>query len=192
MEPITLSFPTKFGFTDDQLFEFCQANRELKIERSAEGKLLIMTPAGGRTSSKNSTIIASLWNWNNAHQTGKVFDSSGGFKLPNNAMRAPDAAWVKRERWEELTEEDQKKFPPLCPDFIIELKSENDAFSDLKSKMQEWMDNGCSLAWLIDADAEKAYIYRPGKTPEEIKGFNRKLSGEAVLKGFELDLSLLK
>ncbi|MBD0277192.1 MAG: Uma2 family endonuclease [Flavisolibacter sp.] len=193
MEPVVLKFPPSTQFTDDELFEFCVTNKELRIERDKNGKLIIMPPTGGMTSNRNFKVngLFAQWAAHNEH-LGYGFDSSGGFRLPNRAMRAPDAAWVKKERWEQLSPEEQKKFPPLTPDFIIEIRSESDSLKELQDKMQEWIENGCRLAWLIDPLEQKAYVYTPEDATKIIESFNEKLNGGDVLPGFELDLSVLK
>jgi Uma2 family endonuclease len=178
--------------SDEQFFAFCQENRNLRFERTHEGEIIIMSPTGGDTSKRNIIIAGELYIWNNRSESGTLFDSSGGFILPNGAMRSPDAAWIRIDRWEALSEEEKEKFPPLCPDFVIELRSKTDSLKILQKKMQEWTDNGCRLAWLIDVQDQKVYIYRPGKKVETIDSFNTKLSGEQILPGFELDLNILK
>ncbi len=192
MEAIVIRTESFGRLTDEQLYHFCRENRELVIERNADGEIIIMSPTGGKTGSRNVKIAFKLEGWNELRQTGIVFDSSTGFVLPNGAMRAPDAAWVARERWQALTAEEQEQFPSLCPDFIIELRSSSDKLKKLQKKMREWMQNGCRLAWLIDADEEKVYLYRPEQEMEIVSGFNRNLSEEAVLPGFTLDLTILR
>ncbi|MBD0365263.1 MAG: Uma2 family endonuclease [Flavisolibacter sp.] len=192
MEPVVLKFPPNTQFTDDELFEFCAANKELRIERDKNGKLIIMPPTGSLSSLHNLTVASLLWNWNQKSGLGVAFDSSGGFRLPNRAMRAPDAAWIRKERWEQLSPEEQKKFAPLTPDFIIEIRSESDSLQELKDKMHEWIENGSQLAWLIDPLEQKAYVYTPEDATKIIESFNEKLNGGDVLPGFELDLSVLK
>ncbi|MBC8042273.1 MAG: Uma2 family endonuclease, partial [Rhizobacter sp.] len=171
MEVFTLHLPEAVSLTDDQLFYLCEANKELRIERTSTGELIIMPPAGGESSAKNSIITMRLTLWNSIARTGIVFDSSGGFTLPNKAMRAPDASWVALERWQALTDKERKQFPPLCPDFLIELMSESDALRTAQEKMQEWMSNGCRLAWLINPKTETAYIYRRDKAAETVDTF---------------------
>jgi Uma2 family endonuclease len=191
METLTLDVSALAPLTDQALYELCVANRELRIERTQEGELIIMTPAGGEASRRNSVIVASLVQWNAQTRTGVVFDSSGGFLLPSGAMRSPDAAWLARERWERLSAEERRKFPPLCPDFVIELMSESDRLPVLQKKMEEWIENGCRLAWLIDPARERAYVYRPGAAPQEV-AFPDELRGEEVLPGFVLRLEELR
>lgn len=198
-ESLVLHFPQSAQLTDEQLLHFCEANRDLRIERTSNGNLIIMSPAGAASSSKNAEIIRQLSNWNQQKKTGVVFDSSGGFTLPSGAVRAPDAAWVAAARWNSLSLDEQKKFPPLCPDFIIELMSESDTLPTAQEKMAEWITNGCTLGWLICPNSsgshpkqETVFIYRTGQTVEAVKGFDKTISGEAVLPEFELVLSELR
>ncbi len=192
MEPIALHFPQTLQFDDDEFYSFCQANPKLKLERTKEGEIIIMALTGGKTGIKNSEIIAELIIWNRQAKAGNVFDSSTGFRLPNGATRSPDAAWIAKERWEALSDSEQEKFPPLCPDFVVELKSESDPLKTAQEKMGEWLENGCRLGWLLDPQGQKAYVYRPGRPVAEWEGFSQQLSGEDVLPGFALDLALLK
>jgi Uma2 family endonuclease len=192
METIALHFPQTLQFNDNEFFDFCQANPELKFERTKDGEILVMALTGGRTGIKNSEIIAELIIWNRHGKAGNVFDSSTGFRLPNGAIRSPDAAWIAKERWEALSQAQQEKFPPLCPDFVVELKSESDPLKAAQEKMGEWLENGCRLGWLLDPQGQKAYVYRPGAAVAEREGFTQQLTGEDVLTGFFLDLNLLK
>lgn len=178
--------------TDDELFELCVANKELRIERDEQGQLIIMSPAGGITGNINFklTVIFGQWLERNP-RLGYGFDSATGFRLRDKSMRSPDVSFVKKEKWEVLPIEEQEKFAPVCPDFVIELRSSSDSLSHLKTKMEKWITNGCELGWLIDPIEKKAYIYKPGSPPQEITGFDKKLSGEKLLPGFELDLSRL-
>jgi Uma2 family endonuclease len=191
MEPITISFRHVEGFTDDEFYYFCQDNPDLTFERDAEGQLILMPNTGGKTGRTNARLNYYLTDWSLKTNLGETFDSSTTFRLPNTAMRSPDAAWVSRERWESLTEKEQQQFPPLCPDFVVELRSQTDLLKNLKQKMEEWMANGCQLGWLIDPKERKAYVYRPDQPAEEIDFENSPLRGEAVLPGFELDLKAL-
>ena len=178
--------------TEDEFFNFCQDNDFLKFERTADKQILVMTPTGIETGSKNSEINFQLMLWNKETKLGYVFDSSSGFTLPNSAVRSPDASWISKERYEALDKNEVKKFAHICPDFVIELMSETDVLKDLKLKMQEWIDNGCKLAWLIDRKEEQIYIYKPAHEALIIEGFEANLSGEDVLKGFSLDLKRLR
>lgn len=179
-------------FSDDEFFDFCQANRELKFEKTKDGNIVVMTPTGGNTGNRNSSINGYLFMWNLQSGYGKVFDSSTGFRLPDGSMLAPDAAVIAQTRWDKLSEEDQNKFPPICPEFVIELKSKSDQITALQAKMQDWLNNGVQLGWLIDPDAEMAYIYTLGKSMKEVSGFDNTLSGDPVLPGFAFDLSVLR
>jgi len=178
--------------TDDEFFHFCQQNRDLRIERTCEGEVIIMSPTGTRTGLRNSEINFQLQSWNKQRQAGYVFDSSTGFKLPNGSERSPDASWVSREKWEALSSEEQEKFAPLCPEFVIELKSPSDLLPTLRDKMEVWMSNGCRLGLLIYPELETVFIYRADGSRDERHDFGRRVSGEDVLPGFELDLSALR
>ncbi len=178
--------------TDEEFFHFCQDNRDLKFERNANGEIVFMSPTFFLTGNQNSEIITQLHNWNKKVKLGRTVDSDTGFYLRNGAMRNPDAAWVSNERLKSVPKEELEKFPHLCPDFIVELKSKSDRLKDLKDKMKEWIDNGCRLGWLIDADEETVYIYRPDKEEELLTNFDNKLSAEPELPGFELILSELR
>ncbi|MBD1805866.1 Uma2 family endonuclease [Microcoleus sp. FACHB-SPT15] len=173
--------------TDEQFFELCQKNRDYRFERTASGDLLIMPPTGSDTGRRNIKVSAQLEVWNQKNNLGVAFDSSAGFKLPNGADRSPDASWVKREPWEALTPEQQEKFAPLCPDFVVELRSKSDSLKELQKKMQEYIANGTRLGWLIDRKNQRVEIYRQGQDVEIIQSPNT-LSGEDVLPGFVLDL----
>jgi len=176
---------------DDELFRLCAANQNLRIERDADGNLIFMAPTGGETSSRNSEINTELALWNRKTGLGKVFDSNGGFVVPNGAMRAPDASWIPMTQWEQLSQEQRKHFLPLCPDFVIELRSPSDRLTDVQEKMEEWMANGCQLGWLIDPVEEQAFVYRLSASPTRVVGFENELAGEEVLPGFVLDLAIL-
>lgn len=191
METLTLDVSALAPLTDEALYQLCAANRELRIERTRDGELIVMTPTGGETGARSLRIQGLLFLWNEQARTGIVFDSSTGFLLPNGAMRSPDAAWVARERWERLSDEERRKFPPLCPDFVVELMSESDRLPPLQDEMEEWVENGCRLAWLIAPALEQAYVYRPGAGPRELP-FTEVLSGEEVLAGFTLPLAQLR
>jgi Uma2 family endonuclease len=188
MNTLTLQLPSSTQLSDDQFYELCLANPDIRIERNASGELILMPPTGGETSNRNSSLNAQLWFWNQNSGLGKVFDSSGGFKLPNGADRAPDAAWVAMAQWDALTPEQKEKFPPICPDFVIELRSSSDRLLPLQLKMQEYIDNGARLGWLINRQERQVEIYRPKQTTEVLNN-PTKLSGEDVLPGFELTLS---
>lgn len=193
MDKYAIKLPKELQFTDDEFFAFCQENRDLRFERNAHGEIIIMSPTGGLTGKKNSKLTAKLDHWNEEHEPGEVFNSSTGFILPNGATRSPDAAWVEKSRWKALSYEQQEKFPPLCPDFVAELISPSDTLRVTQEKMDEWMGNGCRLGWLFYPKEEKTFIYRAGQAePEVLTGYDRSLSGEDVLPGFQFDLCWLK
>ena len=192
MQALTFDVSELGILTDEVLYRLCVANREICFERTQHGELVVMSPTGGKTGHRNSLINAALVNWNERGGTGIVFDSNTGFNLPNGAMRAPDAAWVDRTRWEELSTEQRKKFPPLCPDFVIELMSESDHAHTAQKKMEEWIENGCRLAWLIDPNEEQAFVYRADGSVQTASSFDEQLDGEAVLPGFMLPLDRLR
>ena len=191
--PMLLDMSAIGGLTDDELFALCTSNKMLRIERTKEGEIMLLHPTGSESGYRNSDVNYFLAHWNRQKHLGLVFDSSTGFRLPSGAMRSPDAAFILRERWEAVPLEERKKFAPICPDFIIELRSENDALSALQKKMrEEWIENGCRLAWLIDPFAEVIYIYRTGGSVSEVHGFDNSVSGEDVLPGFVLELKELR
>jgi Uma2 family endonuclease len=185
--PLVVHLRPVLDLTDDQLYEFCQINRDLRIERNRQGELIIMPPTGGQTSERNAEIIIQLGSWAKRNGEGVTFDSSGGFRLNNGAVRSPDAAWVKRSRLSTLTAEERQKFLPLCPEFVIELRSPTDSLDVLREKMQEYVDNGAQLAWLIDPEQKRVYVYRPGVPVQELER-PEKVYGHPLLSGFELDL----
>jgi Uma2 family endonuclease len=188
MTAIVLNFPSKARLSDEQFYQLCSANRDLRLERTATGELIIMPPTGGETSRKNSEIIVELGLWNRQTQLGIVFDSSGGFKLPNGADRSPDASWIPLTKWDNLTSVEQEKFLPLCPDFVIELRSPTDTLKPLQEKMLEYIDNGTRLGWLINPQDRQVEIYRQGQDQEVLVN-PVSLSGENVLLGFILNIA---
>ncbi len=176
------------NLSDEQFFQICQDNRDLRFERTSEGDLIIMSPTGGNTGRRNIKLSTQLELWSSQMKLGVAFDSNTGFKLPNGANRSPDASWVKQERWEGLTPEEQDKFVPLCPDFVLELRSPSDSLKMVQAKVREYMENGARLGWLIDPQHKVVEIYRPNQDVEIIQS-PKTLSGEDVLSGFTLDLS---
>lgn len=174
------------NLTDDQYYELCRKHPDLKLERNSSVQLIIMPPTGGETGRKNSDINYQLVAWNKQKQLEVVFASTE-FKLPLGRDR-PDAAWIKLERWETLSNEAKKKFPPLCPDFMIELRSESDNLKELRAKMQEYLKNGRALGWLIDPQNQQVEIYRQNRDVE-ISNSPQTLSGEEILPGFILDFT---
>lgn len=192
MDTITLQIPTDYPMTEDELFAFCAANKELRIERDEFGQLIIMSPAGGITGNLNFRLTGIFAQWAEAHShLGYGFDSATGFRLADMSMRSPDVSWVKKEKWDALALEEQEKFAPVCPDFVIELRSKSDSINELKMKMEKWIKNGCELGWLIDPSQRKVFVYKGTGERSELVGFDKKLSGENLLPGFELDLSRL-
>ena len=192
MDTATVSLPPtlqlSLDLTDEQFFQLCQDNQDYQFERTASGEIIIMPPTGGETSNRNIELTYQLQAWSRQNKLGKSFDSNGGFTLPNGAVRAPDASWLKLERWEALTQEQRQKFPPLCPDFAIELLSPTDSVKQTQLKMQEYIDNGALLGWLIDAKTRRVEIYRRDRTVELLEN-PLTLSGEDVLPGFVLDMA---
>ena len=186
--PLTVNLPSIKSMSVEQFYEFCQANRDLRIERSASGEVIIMPPAFSDTGNRNIKIAQQLANWAEQDGTGETFDSSAGFTLPNGATRSPDASWIKLERWNALSEEQKASFAPICPDFVIELRSKSDTLSGLQDKMQEYIDNGTSLGLLIDRKNRKVYIYRPNQEPEILDN-PETVSGDPVLPGFALRMA---
>jgi len=172
---------------DDQFFDFCQVNKELRIERTAAGDVLIMAPEGSESGQSDAEISLQLGTWAKRDRTGVVFGSSTGFTLPNRAMRSPDASWVPKSRLKGFSREERRKFLPLCPDFVIELKSPTDRLADLKNKMVEYIENGARLGWLLDPETRQVLIYRPGRAVE-VSEHPESVSGDPDLPGFVLDL----
>ena len=185
--PILVRLQPIINLTDEQFYEFCQANRDLQLERTAQGELVIMPPTGGETSESNAEVTMQLRIWAKRDGSGSTFDSSGGFVLPNGATRSPDAAWVSRRRLEALTKEQRKRFLPLCPDFVVELRSPTDSLTAVQAKMQEYLANGAQLGFLIDPEGKRVYVYRPD-TPVECFENLETVSGDPLLPGFILDL----
>jgi Uma2 family endonuclease len=190
MNTYTLNLDHAIEMNDDQFYQLCRNNPDLKFERNAYGELIIMPPTGGETGRRNSSLITDVNIWNRQTQLGQVFDSSTCFKLPNGADRAPDVFWILQERWDRLTPEQKEKFPPICPDFVIELMSPSDALKMVQEKMQEYRDNGAKLGWLLNRKDQQVEIYRPNREVEVLQAPSS-LSGETVLPGFVLDLTAI-
>ena len=184
----TIIIPQAFKVTHEQFKELAIANRDVRLERSAIGELIIMAPTGSETGNRNLGIEAQLWLWNRQTKLGIAFNSSTGFHLPNGADRSPDASWIQLERWEALTAEEKQGFAPICPDFVVELRSASDNMKILREKMQEYIENGATLGWLIDRKNRKVEVYRQGFDVEILDNPNS-LSGEGVLPEFILDLA---
>lgn len=188
--PIILNLKPFVELSDDQFYELCQNHRDLKFERTAQGELVIVTPVGGEGGSREADLIGDLVYWNRRTQLGKVFSSSTCFRLPNGADRSPDAAWIILERWNQLTPEQQKKFPPVCPDFAIELRSESDALESLQQKMQEYISNGLRLGWLVNSQDRQVEVYKANRVKRVLEN-PKQVDGEDVLPGFVFELSIL-
>jgi Uma2 family endonuclease len=187
MTAITLNLNSIIKLTSDQFYQLCEANPGLKLERSANGELIVMPPTGGETGKRNSKLNLQVGIWNEQTELGEVFDSSTGFTLPNKADRSPDASWGEKSRWSALTPEQREKFISLCPAFVIELVSPSDSLKKTQQKMQEYMENGCRLGWLINRKEREVEIYSPGQDVEVLQS-PLTLSGENVLPGFVLNL----
>ncbi|HEV2800430.1 MAG TPA: Uma2 family endonuclease [Pyrinomonadaceae bacterium] len=187
-EPLVLHFALPLRkMTEQEFYEFCQLNRDLRLELTSEGDLIIMPPTGGKTGIRNFKLNLRLGMWTEQDGAGQGFDSSTVFALPNGAKRSPDFSWVRNERWNALTEEEQEQFPPLCPDFVVELRSRTDTLKNLLRKMEEYMANGAQLGWLIDPQERRVYVYRPGAAVEELDD-PQVVSGAPLLGGLELEL----
>ena len=186
--PLVLRIRPALEMTDDQFFDFCQLNDDLRLERTAEGNILIMAPVGAEGSDGNSELNMQLRVWAKRDGRGVAFESSCGFRLPNNATRSPDAAWVSRPRLAGFSAEEKKKFLPLCPEFVIELRSPSDRLSDQKAKMEEYRENGALLGWLIDPLEQQVYVYRPGHPVEQLDNPGN-ISADPELAGFVLGLA---
>lgn len=181
-----------YVMTDEEFYNFCQNNAEYKFEREPDGKIITMPNTGGKTGNINQRLGTRVEVLNEQEDTGLTFDSSTAFKLPDGSTRLPDVAWVSNDRWESLTEKQQEQFPPICPDFVIELLSPTDSLKVAKAKMHNvWIANGCRLAWLIDPKSQLTHIFRQNGEIQLVDGFDKTLSGENVLPGFLLDLSRL-
>ena len=185
---LVLQISPVWEMSADSFFDFCQLNSHLRIERTATGKLIIMSPAGSETGNRNFKLIQQLANWTDRDGSGIGFDSSAGFALPNGSTRSPDASWIKLTKWNNLSAQQKTKFAPICPDFVVELRSPSDNLKMLQDKMQEYINNGVSLGWLIDRTTRQVYIYTPDS---EVKSLDnpQTISGEPILSGFVLDLA---
>ena len=190
MVNVSVKIPQTLQVTNEQFMELVKANPDLRMERTAQGELIAMPPTGSEGGSYNAELTTDFVIWNRRTELGKVFDSSTGFKLPNGATRAPDTAWVRQERWDTLTPEQRKGFAPICPNFVLELVSETDDIEVLQAKMQEYLDNGCFLGWLIEPKTRRVEVYRPNQAVEVLQN-PKALSGEDILPGFELNLGTI-
>jgi Uma2 family endonuclease len=187
---LALKLAPLVNLDDDQLFAFCQLNRDLRIERDAEGVLVLTAPAGGLSSARNLELCRQLANWARRDGGGMAFDSSVGFILPNGAMRSPDASWVRMERWAALDPDQREKFPPLCPDFVVALRSPSDRLSTLQRRLRELIRNGAQLGWLIDLQRRTVHVYRVGEAVQSLLA-PATISAEPLLPGFVLDLTAI-
>ncbi|MCF2486555.1 Uma2 family endonuclease [Dyadobacter sp. CY347] len=191
---ITMPVTFKVGdiMSEDEFFRFCQMNDMLNLERDKHGNIIFMSPTGSFTGKFNLRIATKLLNWLDSNKiAGELFDSSTGFTLPNGAVRSPDLSWVPKEKWDALSQKEQEKFAPVCPEFIIEIRSQSNSLKYLQDKMQEYMENGCRLAWLIDRYKMQVLIYSQGREMQKIKSLDIQLSGDPVLPGFVLDLAAI-
>lgn len=188
MSAVVVDLSRLVPLTEKAFYDLCRANPNVKFERMAGGELIVMSPTGGETGNQNFELYIDLGVWNRQTRLGKAFDSSTCFRLPNGANRSPDAAWVRLDRWQALTPEQRRRFPPIAPDFVLELRSSTDDLETLQEKMQEYLDNGVLLGWLINPQDRQVEIYRLGQDVEVLESPEH-LSGEDVLPGFVLDLS---
>ncbi len=185
--PLVLRTRPALDVSEDQFYEFCQLNGDLRIERTAAGEWLIMPPTGGDTGNRNAEITYQLVNWTKRDGTGLAYDSSTGFRLPNGAMRSPDGAWLRKDRLAEVPADQRQRFMPICPDFVIELWSPSDRLGDVQAKMAEYLANGARLGWLLYPPERCVYVYRPGAPVERLER-PESVAGDPVLPGFVLDL----
>ena len=184
---LVVRFRPLYAMTPDEFYQFTQQNPDLKVELTAEGEVVFMSPSGGATGARNMHVTGPLWQWVKQNGQGIGFDSSAGFTLPSGAVRAPDASWVRRDRLDELIPDQKERFLPLCPDFVVEIASPSDRLSDLKAKMEEYIANGAQLGWLIVPESRAVYVYRPGQQAELLNKA-KSIAGDPVLPGFKLDL----
>lgn len=188
--PMNLELGRALRLGNEELFELCSRNPELRIERTPEGDLIVMSPPGGESSRRNARVVAALVEWADREGSGWVYDSSGGFLLADGAMRSPDAAWVRRERVEELSADERERFLPLCPDFVIELRSPTDSLPELETKMEEYRDHGAALGWLIDPFERRVQVYRSDREVERLDRLSS-IDASPELPGFVLELDRL-
>jgi Uma2 family endonuclease len=187
LEPIQLHTPSSMEMDDETLFEFCQANRDYRIERNADGDILVMSPEAASSGSGNTELTWMFAEWAQREGSGRVFGSSTGFVLPNGAMRSPDISWVLKNRLQTVAQKNWHRFLPLCPDFVVELRSPTDRLRALQDKMEEYIRNGARMGWLLDSEAKQVHVYRANAAPE-ILNDPATVNGEPVLPGFKLDV----
>ncbi len=190
MNAYTINFDVITKVNDEQFYQLCRYNPELNLERNQKGDIIIMSPTGGETGKRNAQLVADFVIWNRQYKLGEIFDSSTCFKLPKGSNRSPDVAYIKKERWDKLTDEKKAKFPPIAPDFVLELMSPSDSLKDTQEKMQEYLDNGVRFGWLINPNKKQVEIYRQGQE-KEVLDQPKLVSGEEVLPDFILDLSII-
>ena len=189
---VVLHGPVLARLTDDEFFDICQHNPNLRMERNADHEIIAMPPAGSESSRKSGEVYGQLWLWNRQHQLGYAYDSSAGFTLPDGSIRSPDASWVPKAAYDALPEQQRLRFPLVCPTFVVEVRSPSDGLGPLRRKMDAYLANGVQVGFLLDPTNETATIYRPGQEPEEISSFEATLSAEPALPGFALDLRPLR
>ena len=192
MEAIVLKDEFTSQWTDEQFFWFCQQNKDQRIERNSNHEIIIMSPVTSRSGNHSGEIFRQFANWSVLNGNGIHFGSSAGFTLPDRSVFSPDASWISNDKWNTLSDEDKDRFAPICPDFVIEVRSKSDSLEELQKKMILWLSNGSQLAWLIDPREKNSYLYRHGTTVEVVTGLDKKLIGEGPVNGFILDLSLLR
>lgn len=189
---VVLHGPVVARLTDDEFFDLCQHNPMLRLERNADHEIIFMPPAGTDSSRKSNEVLFQLTLWDRQRQLGYVFESSAGFTLPDGSVRSPDASWVSKAAYDALPEKQRLRFAPVCPTFVVEVRSPSDGLAPLRRKMETYLANGVQVGFLLDPTNETATIYRPGQEPEEISSFDATLSAEPALPGFELDLRPLR
>ena len=190
MDIYTINFDGITKIDDEQFSQLCRYNPELSLERNQKGEIIIMSPTGGETGKKNAELMIDFGLWNRRQKSGQIFDSSTCFKLPLGSNRSPDVAYIRQERWDQLTQDERESFPPIAPDFVLELMSKTDSLKRLQEKMQEYIDNGVKLGWLINPEKKQVEIYRQGQE-KEVLDHPQSLSGEDILPEFILDLALI-
>ncbi|MBC8083027.1 MAG: Uma2 family endonuclease [Hymenobacter sp.] len=191
-EAVILRGPLVTGFSDEEFFQFCQDNRDLRLERTSDHEIVFMSPAGFLSSTNSAEVVRQLSNWNVQTRLGRVGESSAAYVLPDKATLSPDASWFSHATWVRVPVELRNKFLPVCPEFVVEVKSPSDRISTLQAKMEQWLRNGVQLGFLLDCDAEAAWIYRPGQLVQHVQNYDQELSGELVLPGFGLNLRPLR
>ena len=190
MNKPSVEIPKSFRVTDEQFEQLAVVNRDIRLEKASDGELIVMSPTGAETGNRNVELATEFALWNRKYKLGKVFDSSTGFKLPNGATRSPDVSWVAINRWNNLTEIERQTFAPVCPDFVLELRSSSDSIAQLSQKMQEYIENGALLGWLINPQDREVEIYRPNQE-KQILNNPIEISAENILPNFTLKTNLI-